>query len=111
MKIRTNELIFREGYTRKDWDEDAKLMTAFMYLIPEKEQVEIADVSIKILNNLSYNHRNRVTAIMALYRPYMNEYHIRSLPKKNVAKFLLKIPREMLRGLEGELGKLAKKLK
>lgn len=108
MKNRTNELDFREGYNLRDWKSDARLINAFMYLIPKDEQKMIADTSIKIFNNLSYNHRDRVKAIHALYAPYMTEHHIHSLPKKNVAKFLMKVPS----GIVGnEFSKIADKLK
>lgn len=88
LKNRTQEIRFREQYTRENWERDSKKLEVLLQLVPDKEKSLVEDLVIHALNKEASDKKIQAS-VMLPFQPYLNAQHITGLGGKKLVKIMM----------------------
>ena len=104
MKNRESEILFRENYTKQDWEQDYPLLDSFSQLFPPEKIEEKQDLWIKNINNDEITNEKRQRRMILIVAEYINPEYMKTVPKGKLVKYLASIP-------QGKLNKIKMTIK
>ena len=88
LKNRTEEIRFREQYTRENWERDSKKLEVLLQLVPDEQKTIVEDLVINALNVEASDKKIQERVILP-FQPYLNAQHIVGLGGKKLIKIMM----------------------
>lgn len=88
LKNRTEEIRFREQYTRENWERDSKKLEVLLQLVPDEQKSTVEDLVINALNKEASDKKIQ-ELVMLPFQPYLNAQYIVGLGGKKLMKIMM----------------------